>query len=205
MSGEAESIIVKFCYLGVLWSLVGECWWSGAESLIHIFIPRVTQGNEDVGSVEDFILSFLCESRELGGRQGESNIPLCNPSGGKILLRAPTSYNKVLDRVAFRILSNIHDGAPMRKQPTALRHWQFPQKIPKLDVWGVGGLQVHGICRLLHRKVFEARSNYKRSYLWWFRNTACGNSTGRNGTEKYRVRLPPRLSWGNKGESGGLI
>ena len=29
---EVASIIVNFCYLGVLWSSVGESWWGGAES-----------------------------------------------------------------------------------------------------------------------------------------------------------------------------
>ena len=43
-------------------------------------------------------------------RQGESKITLCNPSGGKLFLRPSSSYNKLLDRIAFRILSNIHDG-----------------------------------------------------------------------------------------------
>ena len=33
---------------------------------------------------------------------------------------------------------------------------------------GVGGLEVHGICncRLMYREVVEARSGYKKSYLW---------------------------------------
>ena len=41
--------------------------------------------------------------------QGESKIPLRNPSGGQLLLRPSASYNKLLDRVAFRILSSIHE------------------------------------------------------------------------------------------------
>ena len=37
-----------------------------------------------------------------------------------------------------------------------------------LKMWGAGRLQVHGICscRLVHREVAEAQSNYKRTYLW---------------------------------------
>ena len=55
-SEESGSIIANFCYLGlVLWLLVDEDWWSGAESLIRIFIPCVTQGNEGERSVQDFI------------------------------------------------------------------------------------------------------------------------------------------------------
>ena len=52
-------------------------------------------------------------------KQGEFEIPFYNPSGGKFLLRPSSSYNKLLGRVAFRILSNIplkiHDGALLRK------------------------------------------------------------------------------------------
>ena len=48
-------------------------------------------------------------------RQRESKITLCNASGGKFLLRPSSSYNKLLGRIAFRILSNIHDGAFLGK------------------------------------------------------------------------------------------
>ena len=37
------------------------------------------------------------------------------------------------DRVAFRILSNVNDTAPPRKQPTALTRWLFLQKSPTTD------------------------------------------------------------------------
>ena len=47
--------------------------------------------------------------------QWESKITLCNPSGGKLLLRLSLSYNKLLGRIAFRILSNIHGGALLGK------------------------------------------------------------------------------------------
>ena len=66
--------------------------------------------------------------------QSKSKIPLCNPSGGKILLRASASYVKLLARVAFRTLPNIHDGAHSRKKPTDLRHWLFPQKSTTADL-----------------------------------------------------------------------
>ena len=51
------------------------------------------------------------ENQEAGG----SKIPLCNTSGGELLLRPSLSYNKLLGRVAFRILSSIYDGALLRK------------------------------------------------------------------------------------------
>ena len=71
-----------------------ESWLSGAGSLLRIFIPRVTQGNEDVGSVQDFILSFWCESRLLGDRASPSFpcvIPVVERFSSE-LLRAIVSY-----------------------------------------------------------------------------------------------------------------
>ena len=63
------------------------------------------------------------------------------------------------DRVAFRILSNIIDGALPRKQPTPFTHWLFFQKSPPWTsdltpnvnltrgaVNGVGGGGVHCRC-----------------------------------------------------------
>ena len=49
-------------------------------------------------------------------------------------------------------------------------------------MWGVGELQLYGICRrrLVYSEVVEARSSYKKSYLKGFRNPGCGDSTGSN-------------------------
>ena len=66
----------------------------GAENLIHIFITSVTRGNEDAGSVQNFILSFWCESRKLGGRVSPRFpcvIPVVKRSSLE-LLRAIISY-----------------------------------------------------------------------------------------------------------------
>ena len=64
-------------------------------------------------------------------------------------------------------------------------------------MWGVVRLQVHGICsrRLVYKKVAEARSNYKRSYFWWFEIPACGNSTEIDQIEKDQGRVSPILAW----------
>ena len=61
---------------------------------------------------------------------------------------------------------------------------------------------VHGICsrRLKYSKAVEVRSNYKKSYLGWFGNPACGDWTGSNRIEKDRVRVPPEFVWGKRGE-----
>ena len=53
----------------------------------------------------------------------------------------------------------------------------------------MGGLQVHGIrsCWLVYKEVVEVRSNYEKSYFWWFGNPACGDSAGSNQIEKDKV------------------
>ena len=53
----------------------------------------------------------------------------------------------------------------------------------------MGGLQVHGngSRRMLYKEVVEVRSNYKKSYLWWFGNPACGDWAGSNQIEKDKV------------------
>ena len=61
----------------------------------------------------------------------------------------------------------------------------------------VGGLQVYGTCCC--SEVVEARSNDKKSYLWWFRNPACGDSTESNRIEKDWIGVRPGLVWGNGG------
>ena len=67
--------------------------------------------------------------------QEEFKIPLCNPM-------VETLFS---DRYTFRIPSNINDGIPLRKQPTALTRRLFPQKktpsqtsdrIPHADLTG---------------------------------------------------------------------
>ena len=52
---------------------------------------------------------------------------------------------------------------------------------------------MHGLSnhRFVHKKVVEDSSSYKRSYLWCFRNPACGDLTESNETEKERFRMPP--------------
>ena len=66
-------------------------------------------------------------------------------------------------------------------------------------MWVVSRLQVHGICshRLLHKEVVEVRSNYNKSYFWWFGNPACDESPESNRIEKDQGRLV----WGEKGQN----
>ena len=61
-------------------------------------------------------LCVRCKSRELGdgvGVAGESKIPGNN--GGQLLCSPSNSYRKILDRLTFRILSNINDKALQSK------------------------------------------------------------------------------------------
>ena len=114
------------------WSSVSQSWWGGVESLICVFIPSVTQRNEDAGSVKVHLVVLVWI--KIIRRLGESKTPLCNSSGGNILLRASVSCNKLLGRVAFRILPNIYNGASPQKITNSLRHWLFPQKSTTADV-----------------------------------------------------------------------
>ena len=66
-------------------------------------------------------------------RQGESKIPICNLIDRKFLL-GPATYNKLLERIAFSVLWNIHDWDLLQKLRKSLRGWQFLQKRPT-DVW----------------------------------------------------------------------
>ena len=78
----------------------------------------VIQRNEEAESVQDqcFTLLLLCLVLiKRIRRQGVSEIALCNPSGAKLPVRPSSTYNKLLGRIAFRILSNIHDGALLQK------------------------------------------------------------------------------------------
>ena len=61
----------------------------------------------DQSKISSCCLCVWCKSREIKW-QGESKIT----NGGE-LLRKPSSYRKLLDRAAFRILSNINDDVPL--------------------------------------------------------------------------------------------
>ena len=59
-----------------------------------VFVPGVTQGNEDAGSAQDFIMLFWCKSGELGSR-GSRRFPCTTPVVGSFssdFLRAVKSY-----------------------------------------------------------------------------------------------------------------
>ena len=82
--------------------------------MFRLFVLGVTQGNENAVWVRGFIFLFLVLIKGIR-RYSESNIPLPQPSGGKLLLRPSVSYNKLLGSGVSRALSSIYDGAFLRK------------------------------------------------------------------------------------------
>ena len=79
-----------------------------------VFVPCVTQGNEDTGSVQDFNLLFWCDPRELECR-GSPRFPCVTPVVESFSSRLSSSSNKLLGSIALTVWSNIYDGAPPRK------------------------------------------------------------------------------------------
>ena len=53
-----------------------------------------------------------CESKELGGR---TSVKIPSTNGGEVLCRFSSSYGNLFNRVVYRILSNINDGANLQK------------------------------------------------------------------------------------------
>ena len=69
--------------------------------------------------ISSYCFCVWCKSRELGSR-GSSRFPCVTPV-------LETFYS---DRVVFRILTNINDGALLQKQSMALTRWLFLQSAP---------------------------------------------------------------------------
>ena len=66
------------------------------EKLLLLFVPGITQGNEEHGTsprFHPFAFVFGITVIKKIRRQDESKIPLLNPIGGKLLLGPSTSYN----------------------------------------------------------------------------------------------------------------
>ena len=60
-----------------------------------------------------YLVVFVFDENQINYKAGEHKIP--NTNGGKSSHRFSCSYRKLLDRVAFRMLSNINDGALLQK------------------------------------------------------------------------------------------
>ena len=123
MMEDIEDLILLFGMLAILqlkpgargeYLIILLIWATIIQTFLALPPSRwvLLQGNEDVG---DFILLSLCFLYiKRIKRQGEHKIP--NTDGVKLLHRFSFSYRNLLDRIAFRILSNINnDGAPLQK------------------------------------------------------------------------------------------
>ena len=136
-----------------------------------------------------------CKSRELGGR-GSSRFPCVTSvleSFSSDIFWAITSYRAEshLESCQISTMELSCENNPRLEQVD-----YFCKKLhrrcstgPWMCFWlkvssmqGMSGLQVYWICssRPLYSEVVEARSNSKKSYFWWFRNRACGDSIGSN-------------------------
>ena len=85
------------------------------DQIFCLFVPGVTQGNEDASGVQGFIVLLLVLIKGIR-RYGECKIPLPNPSGGKLLFRPSVNYNILLGSGVSTTLSNIYDEAFLQKQ-----------------------------------------------------------------------------------------
>ena len=96
------------------------CWsseWGG--KWVHDFFLLPEGFKSFLSGLPSFHLLVFCR------RKGESKVPLCNPSDGKLFLK-PASYNKLLDRVAFRILSNVSFAkTPNDLKTSTASAWKF--------------------------------------------------------------------------------
>ena len=204
--------------------------WRRVSRRFHLFVSDINQGKKEARWVVGSRLCWLLRLNSVVHSRGEHlTIQLlcliCMLSRG-VRPRVPgviegskdaalvwNQGDKLLGRVAFWIVSSIHDGAPPWNELVACTDWLYLQERPNrrclsrflmrprlevLQILGVGGLEVHGICirRLVYRGVNEGRWDYMKSYLCWCRNVACADSTGSNRIEKDRVGVPPGLVWG---------
>ena len=124
--------------------------WAAARLLFERFLPYLPtgwvllQGNEDVLSAQDSVLLYLCLVwiRKIRSSRFSCVTTVVETSSGRVIFRTPL---------------NINDGVPLQKKSMALTCRLFLQRTPPqtefqmriwlevLRMWGVGGLQIHGI------------------------------------------------------------
>ena len=94
----------------LIWATIFHTFFSLIHPVDEFFFKEMRMWSQPKTSY--CFLCVWCKSKELGGR-GEYKTP--NINDGKLLRRFSSSYGKLLDRVTFRILSNINNGATLRK------------------------------------------------------------------------------------------
>ena len=112
--GDIEGLIRLFGVLAMLqlksWSVMGE---SHHPTFVgncysHVFILMHPVDEFSLKGMRTWGQSMV-ETKRV---RGEMEYKIFNTSDGKLIWRFSSSYRKLLDRVAFKILSNINDGAP---------------------------------------------------------------------------------------------
>ena len=108
---RSKSMRTQFFYRMVVHNRKNEWKWT----IYFVFSFLVLQ-KKTITRVESKISSFLFLVLIKGiTRKRYSKIPLPNPSIGKLPLRPSVNCNKLLGRGISRTLSNIYDGAFLRK------------------------------------------------------------------------------------------
>ena len=86
-------------FLGILPNFLGECpqtFWGMSSNITGDFTKTIRGMSSSIlGNASKY--------------SGDSKIPSCKPSGGKLLLRSSSSYNKLLGRVAFKIQASAYE------------------------------------------------------------------------------------------------
>ena len=91
--------------------------------VLYIFVLGVTQGSRKRGrgvSPKFHLVAFVFRVNQENKEVEEGPRFPCVTPVVESSWDLSSSYNKLLDRVAFKILSNIYDGALLRKWPTIL-------------------------------------------------------------------------------------
>ena len=181
MIGDKEGLILLFWVPAMLqlklWSVMGAshhpvymdnyCSYNFYPFLASSWV--ILQGNEDVRSAQHVIccLCVLCKSKKLGGR-GSTRFPSAMM---KIIRRFSFSYRKLLDRVAFRILSKLYDGALLQKY---VEHLQIIglMVVMMMVFCTCGELVRRGVGAIL-RNWMDFRDNIRESSHSYWSNVIC--------------------------------
>ena len=94
----------------LIWATIIHVFFSLIHPLDEFSFKKMTMWSQP--KISSCCLCVWYKSKELGGKGGYK-IP--NTNGGKLLRRFSFTYGKLLETVAFRILSNINDGGPLQK------------------------------------------------------------------------------------------
>lgn len=107
------------------------------------------------------LLLYMMQIKKIR-KQREYKIPSTN--GGKLLRKSSSSFEKLLERVTFTILSNINDGASLRKYVGHL---------------GITGLMVVVLIIFFTCGKLVLELSYFKVWLWDLGTNLCGIAPGK--------------------------